>query len=299
MTPHIGSETLWDRLRKRREELGLSIEEVAQTTRIPVAKLKAIESGDPNRLPAPIYIKGFIRAYARQLKLDSDDLIQEYVSHYEPEPEELILAVSTAPTRSSFLLPVLVIGLLLLAILAGGGYYVYHRMIEPGRMTPAKAPAPIAQNESQPAPTDDQQEGQAAGPETEKPQTEETATAPAAQETPAQAPTAAAETRADEPTGQTAAKTASEQPLAAHTLKAVARAKTWLRVDIDGGETIRQYMLEPGDTVSWTAERTFALRLGNAGGVVLFLDGKELPPLGASGEVRDVTVPAAGQTSEP
>ena len=305
MTNHIGSETLWDRLRKRREELGISIEEMARITRISAANLKAIESGDSARLPAPIYIKGFIRAYARQLKLDEKELVQQYISRYEPQPEELTLAVKTAPDRTNFLLPVLVIGLLLLTILAGGGYYVYRRMIEPARPITAKIPSPLPQAQPQPAPAVAQETSKAGAPEKPSTTPTEGATpAPPAEETPAKTPSPAPpETRPAEPPKVTApvpaiasAPTptpapAPTKPPAGHTLKAVARAQTWLRIETDG-QTIRQYLLRPGESVSWEADQYFTLRIGNAGGLVLFLDGNELPSLGGSGEVRDLTLPA-------
>jgi len=296
MTSHIGSESLWDRLRNRREELGISIDEVARVTRISAANLKAMELGDPDRLPAPIYIKGFIRAYARQLKLDEKELVQQYISRYEPEPEELTLAVSTAPDRSNLLLPVLVVGLLLLAILAGGGYYVYRRMIEPARPTAAGIPAPIPQAQPQPAPAKAQEDTAAAAPENASATPAEQAAAPAAKETTAQSPPPEPpKAAAPVPTAAPAPASAPAGPAGRHTLKAVVHAQTWLRIDTDG-QTIRQVLLRPGESLSWEADQYFRLRVGNAGGIVLFLDGEQLPALGGSGEVRDLTLPAGRGT---
>jgi cytoskeleton protein RodZ len=296
MTSHIGSESLWDRLRNRREELGISIDEVARVTRISAANLKAMELGDPDRLPAPIYIKGFIRAYARQLELDEKELVQQYISRYEPEPEELTLAVSTAPDRSNLLLPVLVVGLLLLAILAGGGYYVYRRMIEPARPIAAGIPAPIPQAQPQPAPAKAQEDTAAAAPENASATPAEQAAAPAAKETTAQSPPPEPpKTAAPVPMAAPAPASAPAGPAGRHTLKAVVHAQTWLRIDTDG-QTIRQVLLRPGESLSWEADQYFRLRVGNAGGIVLFLDGEQLPALGGSGEVRDLTLPAGRGT---
>jgi hypothetical protein len=66
----------------------------------------------------------------------------------------------------------------------------------------------------------------------------------------------------------------------------VARATeaTWLRVRTEDGRTTEE-TLPPGAVREWVSNRPFVLTVGNAGGVVLALNGTELPPLGASGAV--------------
>ncbi len=65
--------------------------------------------------------------------------------------------------------------------------------------------------------------------------------------------------------------------------------KTWLYVIFDGMGK-REMLLQPGESVSWVADETISLRLGNAAGIRLFYDGIELPPLGRSGEVLDKVI---------
>lgn len=62
-------------LRDAREERKISLEEVAQATRIRLNYLQAIESGDLDRLPSKAQARGFIRAYAGYLKLDAEPLL--------------------------------------------------------------------------------------------------------------------------------------------------------------------------------------------------------------------------------
>ncbi|MEO7379255.1 MAG: RodZ domain-containing protein [Sphingomicrobium sp.] len=66
--------TAGERLRTAREAKGLSIEEIASTTRIPTRHLESIETGDWTKLPAPTYSIGFARNYATAIGLDRDEI---------------------------------------------------------------------------------------------------------------------------------------------------------------------------------------------------------------------------------
>jgi len=66
----------------------------------------------------------------------------------------------------------------------------------------------------------------------------------------------------------------------------------WVRAIIDDGEQIKDVLLQPGEKVEWSARKELILTLGNAGGVDLTFDGKDLPPLGVSGQVvRSIRLP--------
>lgn len=62
--------TAGEQLRAAREGLGLSIEDVATSTRIPTRHLASLETGDFARLPAPTYSIGFAKSYAGAVGLD-------------------------------------------------------------------------------------------------------------------------------------------------------------------------------------------------------------------------------------
>ena len=66
----------------------------------------------------------------------------------------------------------------------------------------------------------------------------------------------------------------------------VARASdpTWIRVRMEGGRTTEE-TIPAGEVREWISNRPFELRIGNAGGVTLELNGQLLPPLGARGAV--------------
>jgi len=68
-----------DTLRSTREHRGLSIEQVAQDTRISARFLEALEAEHFEELPAPVYVRGFLRSYANYLKIDAQPLLDSLV----------------------------------------------------------------------------------------------------------------------------------------------------------------------------------------------------------------------------
>ena len=61
-----------DLLKETRKSQNLSLEDIAQSTKIHINKLRAIEEHDYDNLPSKVFIKGLIRSYARELKIDKD-----------------------------------------------------------------------------------------------------------------------------------------------------------------------------------------------------------------------------------
>lgn len=80
-------------LRERREGASLSIEEIARTTKIPERSLRRIEAGQFEELPGDVFVRGFLRSYARCVGLDSDDVVRKYAEcGLEPSPVSSELA---------------------------------------------------------------------------------------------------------------------------------------------------------------------------------------------------------------
>src|SRR5262245_59607963 len=104
-------------LRELRERHGVSLEELAQTTRIGQRYLEALESDDRHALPRGPFAKGFIRAYCQALGESAEPAL----ALFEPEvPVELPRAEPPAlPRRPRRLAPVLV-SLALVVALSGG-----------------------------------------------------------------------------------------------------------------------------------------------------------------------------------
>ena len=62
--------SLSERLKNRRQKLGIDLTEAAKDTSISVKYLTAIESGQHNKLPGEVYAKSFLKVYAKFLGLD-------------------------------------------------------------------------------------------------------------------------------------------------------------------------------------------------------------------------------------
>src|SRR5262245_66575751 len=69
-------------LRELRERHGVSLEELARTTRIGRRFLEALEADDFAALPAGPFAKGFIRSYCEELNEHADDALNLYASSY-------------------------------------------------------------------------------------------------------------------------------------------------------------------------------------------------------------------------
>ena len=72
-----GIVTVGQRLKEAREAAGLSIEDVAATTRIPTRHLASLEIGDWDQLPASTYSVGFAKNYATAVGLDKAEIAEQ------------------------------------------------------------------------------------------------------------------------------------------------------------------------------------------------------------------------------
>jgi cytoskeletal protein RodZ len=76
-------------LRQVRQEQSISTEEVATKTFIPLRLLKALEEGQSDQLPEPVFIQGFIRRYADVLNLDGVALAKTFPLNLLPTKSEV------------------------------------------------------------------------------------------------------------------------------------------------------------------------------------------------------------------
>ena len=75
------------RLAVAREARGLTLADVAHVLRLPAATLMALEASRYEDLPAPVFVRGYLRAYARLLGISGEELVGEYdrrVTQSEP-----------------------------------------------------------------------------------------------------------------------------------------------------------------------------------------------------------------------
>jgi cytoskeleton protein RodZ len=129
-TPITGAEpfdrqNIGSRLRAAREAKGLTISDLADQTRVRVAALEAIEAGDFARLPEPIYVQSYLRAFAQAVNVPVEPVLEAFRRGAPsiPVPSAVAAAVSrrTIETKPSGGLSLggIVLGLAALALVAG------------------------------------------------------------------------------------------------------------------------------------------------------------------------------------
>jgi len=69
-----------DKLRKQREQRGIALDAISNTTKISTRMLRAIEDEHFDQLPGGVFNKGFVRAYARQVGLDEEEVVTDYLT---------------------------------------------------------------------------------------------------------------------------------------------------------------------------------------------------------------------------
>jgi len=129
-----------DQLRAAREAQGLTIEEIAGSTRIPKRHLITIENGDYDGLPAPTYSAGFIKSWARRLGLDGQALSEQFraeMGSVAVGPSQSLSYEPADPRRTP---PAgLALLALLIAVVVGLGYLYWRGTAEQPRELAAAA----------------------------------------------------------------------------------------------------------------------------------------------------------------
>lgn len=90
-----------DHLQSARIKQGLSLEEVANKMHLSNAILKSIEKNDFDDITAPIFVKGYLRAYARIVDLDEDKTIKQYLDFDIDEDPPIMSTANTTPQINS------------------------------------------------------------------------------------------------------------------------------------------------------------------------------------------------------
>ena len=233
------------RLREIRLAKGVSLDDVARSTRVGRRHLEALETDSWGELPAPVFVKGFIRAYCEFLDASPDEVLGLYreVSGEPMKPERVQSAVYTPRSRRAG--PLMVS--LVLFIVLGASLFAL-------RIGLKSSPAPATSGPAR---------GDAGSVASSSPIPATTVSAVPVQP----APVPAGEPK---PAGQRLLIRAVEP--------------TWIRVQVDEGQ-VAEELLQAGAVREWTAARRFVLTVGNAGGIEVDLNGRRIPALGARGAV--------------
>lgn len=266
-------------LAKEREERGLSVDDVAERTRIPRRYLLAIEDGKSEYLPEPVYVRAFIRKYSDLVDLDGAALLKELqppppaeAPAVTPTPIERASASLTKPTLHPFHAWLLYGALVLVA---AGGFSYLQRAQQPPLTARPPAPAPVVKK---PAPaakkTPSAPPVRQASPTAIKPAP--VVTAPAA--TPESTPSLLTASTPLQTTDSVAALPKGLQ------MQIALKERSWVRVVADGRKAF-EGELPQGTKRDWQAQKQLSVRAGNAGGVLLTLNDQSLGQMGKSGEV--------------
>jgi cytoskeletal protein RodZ len=70
-------------LKQAREDRGLSLRQIAATTKISMVALEALERDDFSRLPGGIFSRAFVRAYALEVGLEPDQTVATFIEEYD------------------------------------------------------------------------------------------------------------------------------------------------------------------------------------------------------------------------
>jgi DnaJ-class molecular chaperone len=68
-------------LHRIRTELEIPLEEIADNTKVQIGVLRAIEGDNLELLPPAVYLKGFLKSYARYLQIDENIVVNGFIKH--------------------------------------------------------------------------------------------------------------------------------------------------------------------------------------------------------------------------
>src|SRR5512134_562422 len=70
------------KLRQARERKGISLRQIAASTKISVAALEGLERNDISKLPGGIFSRAFVRSYAIEVGLDPDETVRQFLQQF-------------------------------------------------------------------------------------------------------------------------------------------------------------------------------------------------------------------------
>lgn len=248
-------ESIGESLKNRRTERGFNLAEVHDSTKIATQTLAALEENRFDAFPNRVYARAFLRDYANFLKLDSSEMLQRYEEEWGGEP---------APPKRRSRWPAVVGMALLVLVLAGFGYATYYYSTRGAQQAaPEQRPAVKAEK---PAPTP----------------------APAPKPAPAVAPA-----KPEPPANETPAPAEKPAPpiAAIKNVRVELQTKSkpvWVRVKKDGVKEF-EGMLAPGTRASFVGKKEVFVRAGDAGGLQVTVNGKDMGRFGPSGQPANRT----------
>src|SRR5579863_3807088 len=116
-------DTFGESLKREREMRGVTLDEISGATRIATRFLKAIEAEEWDQLPGGVFNRGFVRAVARYLGLDEENIVAEYTLAVGDRPSVPVWTGSPpAVTPQQPWLAWFISAIVIVALLAGGWF---------------------------------------------------------------------------------------------------------------------------------------------------------------------------------
>ncbi len=238
---------LGEEFRSAREARGLTLSDVAEQIHIRSVYLNAIENEDWKSIGAPVYVRGFIRTYARFLGKDAEDAVGRF-NQTSPVERPVVPSASAATLsdndRSGPSLWAVVATLVAVALVGFVGYE-WWQYAHPG----GAGASPVARTTQAPQPASTGGESQA-------------------------------------PVAHASVRPAASVPpsgVAPHQLALRLTQRSWLRVVVDGTQQLEGIF--PAGTVRTFKGNVADVRAGNAGGVVIGTNERSPKPMGNVGDV--------------
>jgi len=242
-------------LKELREEKGKSLEDISLSTKIAMTNLDFLENDRYDLLPPLVFVKGFVRSYARELGQDVDDTLKKLEDFIgEKHPLSVVEEKGLVPVESSqhglsfvqnvwFNRVLTAVGALSLLILVLTGVNrVFFEEDHKTSESMSKARNPVS---AQPG-------------------------------------------RGEK--SQPSVTTAQPTQVGKKVLEIKAIANAWVRVEPDNGPA-EEMLMSPGDIQVFTAKNNFRVITGNAGGIRMRFDGRVMPVLGKPNQTLALTLP--------
>jgi cytoskeletal protein RodZ len=306
-TGHARHTGFGGRLREARERRGLTLQQIAASTKISMMTLEALEHDDAARLPGGIFSRSFVRTYASAVGLDPDETLREFLRRFPEQgaPRSDEEAAAEAAVVQAQRLRGLVRALLTVTLLAAAGFGGWQAwrwwsarqasradaatsVAAPARGgTAPAAPTPAAAGPATPAEP-------ARAPATAEPSTvaAEPAGGPSERPPVATVPGSPAAPPAPRPDVDAAIPAAVTVPAEGFRIDIHPRGPCWVQLVVDGELHVAKE-LQAGDRIVRVVRDRAILQVGDAGAFDYSLNGRPGRPIGGQGQVRRVEITAA------
>jgi cytoskeletal protein RodZ len=266
-------------LAQARQRAALSLQDLSRRTKISLPILEAIERNDIKNLPGGLYTRGLLRAYAREVGCDPEDVVRRFresldgeFAEHEATFEEIVRTAERPHGRRSAVPPdstdsdrrrtISQLAFIALALLGGSVAYgafggalrpLMHRVRANAITAPAAETAPMPPTPPPP-------------PSSQTP-------------TPSGQPSSSATTGSTPP----AAAAADDGTAPGLRLAIQLTGPCWLSATVDGARTVYQ-LFSGGEQTTIDAKKDVVLRVGDPASLALTINGAMARSLGTAGE---------------